>query len=303
MQRSASGKRYSPSQHPSASYMPLQKKAPTSPLEAKLKKPRRWGCCRISIALISFVFFVAFLVTIAYVFLFTDLIGHLVGSDKGMAQSSRRNSSEDVSRPSSPLPDTGSISTTAAPLRELNILVLIVDTRTHIMDNGSFKASSESWRKTELAWRDLYDKKQMTDRLKVSFCQGCRPVGVKDEDNTPTVFYTVEHLRGDTHSYNTVVFVALPTPPGEILSLLKRHGRTDTLGEICQKGTWSSTGCDFKVPRARDVLPGEKKGVYNFAIQVPSMTEKELLNYNKTVIMQKDMDTFKILISLPMAVR
>lgn len=269
-------------------------------LQTKLKKPRRWGCCRVSIALISLVFFVAFVVTVVYVVLFTDLFGHLAQTKDG-AESHRNSSTEEPIPPGTNIPDPGISPTTAAPLKELNILVLVVDTRSHIMDNGSFKATMEAWRRTESAWKELYEKKQMTDRLTVMFCQGCKPVGVKDEDNMPTVFYTVEHFRGDTHSHNTVVFAALPTQPGELLTILKKHARTDTLGEICQKGTWSETGCDFKISRPREV--GEKKSVYNFAIQVPAMTESELLKFNKTVIMQKDVNTFKILISQPMAVR
>ncbi|OQR77734.1 hypothetical protein BIW11_06882 [Tropilaelaps mercedesae] len=323
-----------------ASYMSLQKKPPPLPLKATYKKSRRWGCCSISSALIGLVFFVAVIVTPLYVLLFTDLVKHITGARRTDSQHSN-NSTEENSVLHQIHRSVGvgtmflELATTAAPiLRDLNILVLVIDTRSHNIDGGAFKSTLTAWRKTEAAWKDMHDSTTIRDRLTVRHCQSCKAVGLRDDSQGTTIFYTVQHLKGETHSFNMVVFVAQPTPPGEILAMLTRYGRSDGLGDACQRGTWSATGCDFLVgsrefkglrDRAHthqgntntgtsgvSTAPGKSSSFsrieknfpqFAFKVQALPVTEIELLEFNMTIVMQKDVNMFKVLINRPIALR
>ncbi|XP_022654210.1 uncharacterized protein LOC111247502 [Varroa destructor] len=328
-----------------AGYMSLQKKLPSSPLEVNCKKRRRWGCCSISSALIGLVFLVAVVVTVFYIFLFTDLVKHITATQGNSSENSNNASVERTLL--SRLAGGGGVGTKlpepattmpAPKLKDLNILVLVVDTRSLNVDGGAFKNTVDAWRKTEAAWKEMHESNAISDRLTVRHCQSCAAVGLRDDEQGTTIFYTVEHLKGETHSFNLVVFVAQPTSPGEVLAMLTRYGRSDNLGDVCQRGTWSKTGCDFIVGvrdskefQLRDRShnhhhhlqrhPSEGSNTMTFTMSSPSSridrsspqfafrvqalptTESTLLDINSTIVMQKDASTFKVLIHRPMVIK
>lgn len=284
-------------------YMSLQKKPP-SPAEVSYKKPRRSGCCKVSVGLIAIVFLVACTVTLAYVFIFTDLIKHISGekSSANSTEESKRLNEAAINATSSG-GNSGLVAEVppVVKLKDLNILVLIIDT-TAINSNegGAYKATMEAWKRAEIVWREMKATTGKNDSLIVEACRGCNAEAVLQKENSTVIFWSVSQIKAYTRFHSHILFVALPTPPGDILAVLNRYARTDSLGDICSKGSWQNTGCDFHVPLSNSTM----MQFASFSTKPVGSSEKELLSDSdsKTFVIQKTVDTFKVLINEPSAV-